>query len=121
MTALPASRLSASPAGPAVNKAGGPDGLELILGPKPPFPLRANQVKLADQGRTPGPLGRGSWPYCALRLLVRQAIARDTTQPTNVQPRKKLITKTLPWLVTFRVTVPVSLFGAVVIAHPMAV
>lgn len=50
MTALSTSRLSASPAGPAINKAGVPDGLELILGPKPPFPLRANQVKLADQG-----------------------------------------------------------------------
>jgi hypothetical protein len=58
VTALPASRLSASPTSPAVNKAGVPEGPELLLGPKPLFPLRANQAKLTDQGCSPRSMGR---------------------------------------------------------------
>lgn len=57
MTALPASRLSVSPAGPAANKAEGFDGLELILGSKPPFPLRGNQVKLTGKAVHLAPAG----------------------------------------------------------------
>jgi len=42
--------------------------------------------------------------YAKGLLAILAAIARATTQPTKVQPRKRLITKTLPWLVTFRAT-----------------
>jgi len=49
-----------------------------------------------------------SLTYGAFTLLVRQAIARATTQPMKLQPRKKLITKILPWLVTFRETATID-------------
>jgi hypothetical protein len=61
VTALPASRLSASPASPAVSKAGVPEGPELCSSVRSLLsPLSANQVKLTDQGCSPGSLKAGN-------------------------------------------------------------